>query len=100
MTSTRERRVAAGTLGLLAATLLVAGGLPWLGGGPVAVRLIALPLLLLGAAAAVAAARLPGMPPPLRRMVRPAARPAARPAGAHQCERCSCAAEPPAGTAT
>jgi hypothetical protein len=94
VTGVRERRLATGGLGLLAATLLVAGVLPWVGGGPLAVRLIAVPLLLLGALAGVAAARLPTTPPPLRRDARADAG-STRPARPHQCSNCSCAAAPP-----
>jgi hypothetical protein len=87
VTSARDRRLAAGMLGVLAAALLVAGSLPWAGSGPLAVRLIALPLLLLGALAAVVAARLPTMASPLRRTASPAARPLG-------CANCACGTAP------
>jgi hypothetical protein len=83
VTTTRERRSAAVALGLLATTLLAAGILPWATGGTLTVRLIAAPLLLLGALAAVAAARLPTSPLPRR----PAPGRAARPP--HQCAHCA-----------
>jgi hypothetical protein len=87
VTTTRERRWAAGTLGLLAAALLVAGGLPWVTGGTWPVRLIALPLLLVGGFAAVTAARLPSMRLPHR-----SAPPVRRP---HHCTRCAANAAAP-----
>lgn len=42
------RRRAMARVGVLAALLIVAGALPWLGGGSLAVRLIGLPLLVAG----------------------------------------------------
>jgi hypothetical protein len=83
VTTTRERRSAAIALGLLATTLLVAGALPWVTGGTLTVRLIAAPLLLLGALAALTAARLPTGPLPSR----PAPARTARPP--HHCAHCA-----------
>jgi hypothetical protein len=91
VTTTQERRTAAVALGLLAATLLVAGVLPWATGGPLPVRLIAVPLLLLGGLAGVTAARLPTGPLPRRPVPAPASRPP------HRCTRCAAPAptDPP-----
>ena len=84
MTTTRERRWAAVALALLAAALLLAGGLPWVTGGTLPVRLIALPLLLVGGLAAVTAARLPAARLPHR--------PTSRGHRPHQCTRCAATA--------
>jgi hypothetical protein len=81
MTMTRERRLATGALGMLAAALLVAGALPWLVPGPTAARLFGLPLLLVGLLAAVTAARLPRLR--LARRSAPSPRPAT-------CAGCAC----------
>jgi hypothetical protein len=63
--------------------LLAAGALPWATGGTLPVRLIAVPLLLLGGLAAVTAARLPTGPLPRR----PAPTRPDRPP--HQCTHCA-----------
>jgi hypothetical protein len=77
----RERRSATIAFGLLAAVLLAAGVLPWMSGGSMAIRLIGVPLLLLGLLAAVTAVRLPSVAIPRR----PA--PPARPP--HDCAACA-----------
>ncbi len=82
MTSVSVRPRAALRLGTLAALLLCAGALPWITAGPLATRLIALPLLLTGALMAVATVRLRSTPLPRRRTA--AERPAA-------CVTCACA---------
>jgi hypothetical protein len=93
-TTRQERRFAAAALGLLAAALLVAGTLPWATGGPLPARLIALPLLLLGALAGLTAARLPAGRLPSR----PA--PSHPPRPAHNCAHCAAPAPvDPAGRA-
>jgi hypothetical protein len=78
------RRRAMWRLGVLAAALLVAGGLPWVTAGPLAARLIALPLLLAGVLVSVVAVRV--------RPVAPAPAPAAAPAPLveRRCDGCVC----------
>ena len=56
-------RRAARRLGVLAAVLLVAGLLPWVTGGSLGVRLVALPLLLAGAGVATMAVRVRALVP-------------------------------------
>jgi hypothetical protein len=84
MTSTQSRRAAA-RLGVLGVALLVAGALPWLTGGALAARLIALPLLLAGAAVAGATVRILTLP---KVSAAPAAYPA--PVTAAGCDGCTC----------
>lgn len=48
MTAVQARRRAVRMLGTLAAVLLVAGVLPWVTGGELAIRLLALPFVLAG----------------------------------------------------
>jgi hypothetical protein len=81
VTISRERRSAAIAFGLLAAVLLAAGVLPWVTGGSLAIRLIGVPLLLLGLLAALTAIRLPSVAIPRR--------PAAPARPAHNCASCA-----------
>jgi hypothetical protein len=68
VTAGQARRRAVRMLGALAGVLLLAGVLPWVTGGETAIRLLALPLLLmglvvLGAALRVRTAPAPSAPP-------------------------------------
>lgn len=74
-------------LGALAVVLLVAGVLPWVTGGALAVRLVALPLLLAGAGVAAVALRVRSV------LTRRAATPAyPAPLVERACDGCSCGA--------
>jgi hypothetical protein len=78
-------RRAALRLGVLAAVLLVAGLLPWVTGGSLGVRLVALPLLLAGVGVATVAVRV--------RAVMPRADPAyPAPLVERSCDGCACGA--------
>ncbi|HEY9473802.1 MAG TPA: hypothetical protein VIS06_08115, partial [Mycobacteriales bacterium] len=82
------RRRALAQVGVLAALLLVAGTLPWFGGGSLAVRLIGLPLLvaglLIGGVVGLVAYRL--------RQASGLARPAPASVGSAGCGGCACGA--------
>lgn len=83
------RRRAAVRLGLLGGLMLVAGVLPWATAGPLAARLFALPLLLVGVVVGAGAVRVRRLPLPAPRSAYPA--PAAEPAAG--CGGCDCGSE-------
>lgn len=107
-TSTRAaaRRQITIRLGLLAAVMLVAGGLPWVTAGPLAARLIAVPLLLAGLLAAWVVIRVRALPAGPVRTPRPAGTAGTgtggQPAGCGGCAcgGAGCAAEDAAERAT
>ena len=85
-TGVRERRRRGIRLpGILAATLLVAGLLPWLTWGPVEVRLLAVPMLLAGLLVTGVALRVHAAD-------RPAAPAAPAPPVERGCGGCACGA--------
>lgn len=79
------RRRAIARVGLMAALLVVAGVLPWVSGGPLSVRLLALPLLAAGVFLGAAAFRLHRTLPPMPDAASADTRPAA-------CAGCACGA--------
>lgn len=79
----RARRRAVLLMGVLAATLLLAGLLPWVTAGPWLVRLLGLPLLLAGLLVAGAALRVRAVPQ--ARQQAPSAPPVER-----GCDGCVC----------
>lgn len=88
-------RRAVARVGLLAALLIVAGALPWLGGAPLAVRLVSSPLLAAGVLVGYLATRMRQVRLPVP------ARPSRQPRRTAGCQGCACGAggcaTPPTG---